>query len=150
MIKFSIIFQWSIIFSHAQLWKPASKNKNIRIGILWKWKRLQLLSLWVSGTPQIKAQKFINLRYCRGKMVWTRKNKVCAFRLPSFQDFQVQNETQVTFFVHSRNLRVFKTLSEYIGTRTPRQCRSHFQKLMNRFKNIKKMIEHHQNEAGME
>lgn len=31
-------------------------------------------------------------------------------------------------------LRIFKKLSEFLGTRNPRQCRSHFQKLMNRFK----------------
>lgn len=31
-------------------------------------------------------------------------------------------------------LRIFKKLSTFLGNRTARQCRSHFQKLMNRFK----------------
>lgn len=58
-----------------------------------------------------------------------------------------RNESNIA--INLRNLRVFKTLSEYLRTRTPRQCRSHFQKLMNRFKNLKKMIDYHQNELGM-
>lgn len=82
-------------------------------------------------------------------MVIRLKNQICSFCLSSLQSFQIKNETKVTFFSHCRNLRVFKTLSEYLGSRTPRQCRSHFQKLMNRFKNIKKMVEHHQKDIGM-
>ena len=30
--------------------------------------------------------------------------------------------------------RIFKKLSLFLGSRTPRQCRCHFQKLINRFK----------------
>ncbi len=82
-------------------------------------------------------------------MVGRLKNQIRTFRLSSFQGIQVKNEAKVNIFLNYRNLRVFKTLSEYLGTRTPRQCRSHFQKLMNRFKNIKKMVEHHQKETGL-
>ena len=32
------------------------------------------------------------------------------------------------------NSEIFKKLSNFLGTRSTRQCRSHFQKLMNRFK----------------
>lgn len=48
-----------------------------------------------------------------------------------------------------RNLKIFKTLSIFLNSRTPRQCRSHFQKLMNRFKSFKKVIFYYQNLLGL-
>lgn len=47
-----------------------------------------------------------------------------------------------------KNLQIFKKLSEFLGTRTARQCRSHFQKLKNRFGTLVQMRKHWKKELG--
>ena len=49
-----------------------------------------------------------------------------------------------------RSERIFKSLSDFLTTRTPRQCRSHFQKIMNKFKKLKKVKQYYQSQIGME
>jgi hypothetical protein len=39
-------------------------------------------------------------------------------------------------------------LAAFLGTRTPRQCRSHFQKLMNRFKKLNKIKAYYEQMIG--
>jgi len=82
-------------------------------------------------------------------MVGRLKNEIRSICLSPLKNLQKQDKTQVISLLYTRNLKVFKTLSEYLRSRTSRQCRSHFQKLMNRFKNLKKMIEHHQKQMGV-
>lgn len=43
-----------------------------------------------------------------------------------------------------RSERIFKSLSEFLQTRTPRQCRSHFQKIMNKYKKLRKVRQYYQ------
>ena len=39
-----------------------------------------------------------------------------------------------------KGFQIFRHMSKYLGSRTPRQCRSHFQKLLLRHKTIQKII----------
>ena len=47
-------------------------------------------------------------------------------------------------------LRIFKKMSNYLGGRTPRQCRSHFQKLKNRFQVPLRAIKYFKDQYGQE
>ena len=55
-----------------------------------------------------------------------------------FQNLRLQGKKKVKVSLF-RTTRIFKTLSKFLVTRTPRQCRSHFQKIMTKFKNLKKV-----------
>lgn len=44
--------------------------------------------------------------------------------------------------------RIFKKFSDFVGTRTPRQCRSHYQKMMNRFKTPLRACNHYKKITG--
>lgn len=63
------------------------------------------------------------------------------------QDLRLEGEAQVRHFP-PRSERIFKTLSDFLVTRTPRQCRSHFQKIINKFKKLRKVRLHYQEQLG--
>jgi GTP1/Obg family GTP-binding protein len=65
-----------------------------------------------------------------------------------FQDLRFQREKKVTLF-RFRTTRIFKSLSSFLKTRTPRQCRSHFQKIMSKFKTVKKVKQFYQKQLGV-
>lgn len=80
-------------------------------------------------------------------MVGRGKHQVCTFhRLPS-TDLLLQREKEVTILTF-RATKIFVTLANFLGTRTPRQCRSHFQKLMTKFRKINKIRAHYESILG--
>ena len=80
---------------------------------------------------------------------WTlEENKKYVFFMTYFKDIFVSKERRKYFFLHSRSLKIFKFLASHLQTRTPRQCRSHFQKLINKHKTIYKLKNYFRTEIG--
>jgi hypothetical protein len=54
--------------------------------------------------------------------------------------FLVENAAEISGNGSRRKLRMFKKISTLLGTRTPKQVKSHHQKLEDKFKSIQKII----------
>ncbi len=81
---------------------------------------------------------------------WTEEENL---RYALFMDFHskifLSKEKRKYFLLYFRSTRIFKTLSKFLSTRTPRQCRSHFQKIIGKFKTIKKVKQYYQDTLGV-
>lgn len=81
------------------------------------------------------------------QMDWRREHQVCPIHGLPLCHLCLQGTSQVSPRPW-RSTRIFKSLSSFLGTRTPRQCRSHFQKIMNKFKKLNKVKQHYQQLLG--
>ena len=70
-----------------------------------------------------------------------RKLKVCSLcpLLPSSILLQTKKEVAISLL---REVKIFKLFEESMERRTAAQCRSHYQKLIKKFKTVPKLIKH--------
>lgn len=83
-----------------------------------------------------------------GKVDGGRKPEILSFHGLSLQNLYLQGKEKVTFKIF-RSTRIFKSLSKFLKTRTPRQCRSHFQKIIGKYKTVKKVKQYYQDLLGV-
>ena len=70
------------------------------------------------------------------------------FSLISIVKYSLQSKEESKFKIKIRSEKIFKSLSTYMGNRTPAQCRSHYQKMIMKFKTIAKLKKHFKQNVG--
>ena len=113
-----------------------------------KWMK-EILGKIVDSKSYLKVKfkiKILTLMHCLKDLGLSTKIKnILSLWLISKPFLSLSKGGSIFSFIFFRSIRIFKSLADYLVTRNPRQCRSHYQKLMLKFKTINKFRKHYRN-----